>query len=85
MNCYVVRIYREEANNPHALIGIVEEVEKPGKQSFSNLDELWTILNPAGKQTENKKDKQGARGNSATSRDAQRNRKSRKEKPKRTK
>jgi hypothetical protein len=62
MNCYVVRIYREEANNPHALIGIVEQVEKPGKQSFSNLDELWAILNPGGKQTENKKDKQGAQG-----------------------
>ncbi len=62
MNCYVVRVYREEANNPNAFVGIVEEVEKQGKRTFSNLDELWAILNPAGKQTEGKKDKRGTQG-----------------------
>jgi hypothetical protein len=45
MDYYVVRIYREEPNNPTALVGIVEMVETQEKISFSNLQELWAILN----------------------------------------
>jgi len=43
---YIVRIYRLEKDNPRALVGVVEEPEKEGKQAFTCLDELWGILNP---------------------------------------
>jgi hypothetical protein len=44
MNCYIVRIYRRDADNPDALVGVVEEVEKQIKHSFTCLDDLWAIL-----------------------------------------
>ncbi len=50
MNTYVVRIYRQEKDTPQFLVGIVEEVGVEGKKAFNNLDELWTILNPGGKE-----------------------------------
>ncbi len=46
MNSYLVRIYRRAENNPRMLIGVVEEIGKSEKRAFSNLDELWDILNP---------------------------------------
>jgi len=49
MNSYVVRIYRETANNPRNFVGIVEEVGAGEKRAFTSLDELWMILNPAGR------------------------------------
>jgi hypothetical protein len=49
MNCYIVRIYREEQDNPRTLVGVVEEVGKKGKRAFVNLDELWEIMNPGNK------------------------------------
>jgi len=44
---YIVRIYRFEKNNPRQLVGIVESVENEGrgKRAFTNLDDLWEILN----------------------------------------
>ncbi len=45
MNSYLVRIYREDKNKPRNLVGTVEEVGAAGKKAFTNLDELWTILN----------------------------------------
>jgi hypothetical protein len=42
---YVVRIYRREKNNPCSFIGVVEEVGVEEKKAFSNLEELWQILN----------------------------------------
>jgi hypothetical protein len=47
MHSYIVRIYREEPDNPCQLVGIVEEVGKKGRRAFTTLDELWEILNPA--------------------------------------
>jgi hypothetical protein len=47
MDCYIVRIYREVPDNPRQFIGTVETVGKKGKQAFTNLDELWQIVNPA--------------------------------------
>ncbi len=41
---YVVRIYRFEKDNPHHLVGVVEEVGIKGKKAFTNYDELWEIL-----------------------------------------
>jgi hypothetical protein len=45
MENYIVRIYRYEKDNPRRLIGTVEEVGIDGKKAFTNLDELWGILN----------------------------------------
>ena len=64
-NSYLVRIYRRDGNNPRLLVGVVEEVGTEGKKAFSNLYELWDILNstkriPA-KLSGNKKEKQTQR------------------------
>jgi len=53
---YIVRIYRQEKNNPRKIVGVVEEPEIEGKRAFTNLDELWGILNPVG-------DEESRRGN----------------------
>ncbi len=47
MENYIVRIYRFEKNNPRHLVGIVESIENEGrgKMAFTNLDDLWEILN----------------------------------------
>jgi hypothetical protein len=49
MNSYLVRIYRKADNNPRMLVGVVEEVGVKEKKAFSNLYELWNILNPVKK------------------------------------
>ena len=46
MKDYLIRIHRREKNNPQILVGVVEEVGVEGNKAFSNLDELWSILNP---------------------------------------
>jgi hypothetical protein len=50
MESYIVRIYRTEKDNPSGLVGVVEEVGQRGRAAFTNLDEMWEILNPAGKE-----------------------------------
>jgi len=45
LESYIVRIYRGEEDSPHSLVGIIEEVGLEEKKAFTNLDELWTILN----------------------------------------
>jgi hypothetical protein len=45
MNSYLVRIYRKADNNPRVLVGVVEEVGAMEKKAFSDLRELWDILN----------------------------------------
>jgi hypothetical protein len=42
---YLIRIHRHEKNNSRILVGVIEEVEVEGNKAFSNLDELWSILN----------------------------------------
>jgi hypothetical protein len=42
---YIVRIYRHEKDRRRNIVGIVEEVGTEGKRAFTNLDELWEILN----------------------------------------
>ena len=46
MNSYLVRIYRRGEDNPRVLVGVVEEPGVNGKKAFTNLYELWEILNP---------------------------------------
>lgn len=48
---YVLRIYRREKNDPRILVGVVEEVGVEGNKAFSNVDELWSILNPSKTET----------------------------------
>ena len=47
MENFIIRIYRFEKNNPRGLVGIVESVEgeRREKRAFTNLDDLWEILN----------------------------------------
>ncbi len=49
MDSFIIRIYREEKNNPRNFVGTVEEIGAEEKKAFTNLDELWAILNPAEK------------------------------------
>jgi hypothetical protein len=49
MDSYLVRIYRRTDDNPRMLVGVVEEVGVKEKKAFSNLYELWDILNPVKK------------------------------------
>jgi hypothetical protein len=42
---YIVRIYRFEKGKSISIVGTVEEVGIEGKSAFTNLDELWKILN----------------------------------------
>ena len=45
MENYIVRIYRRVENDPRILVGVVEEVGVEGNKAFTNLEELWKILN----------------------------------------
>ena len=45
MKDFIIRLYRFEKDNPRALVGIVEIVGKKGRMAFTNMDELWEILN----------------------------------------
>ena len=45
LKTYIVRVYRSEEGIPHSLVGVVEEVGKKEKKAFTNLDDLWDILN----------------------------------------
>jgi len=64
MTSYLVRVYRRAENNPRLLVGVVEEVGVHEKKAFSNLHELWDILNPlrqsgkAHRKVKNRKKKQ---------------------------
>jgi len=46
LNSFIVRIYRHGQNDRGNIVGTVEDVEKQSRGSFTNLDELWDILNP---------------------------------------
>jgi len=58
---YIIRIYREERDDPHSLVGIVEEVGREGRRAFSNLDELWELLKSRGGNTGNEEGPDGKR------------------------
>ncbi len=45
MDSYIVRIYRRKRDNPRVLVGLVEDVCTKGKKAFTDLDDLWKILN----------------------------------------
>ena len=45
MENYIIRIYRYEKDNPRGMVGVVEEVGADVRMAFTNLEELWNILN----------------------------------------
>jgi hypothetical protein len=55
MESYIIRIYRRSETVPHKFIGVVEEVDDGGKRAFTNLQELWEILNPGKREPVTKK------------------------------
>jgi hypothetical protein len=44
VDSYIVRIYRQEKRNHRVLVGTVEKVGKRGREAFTNMDELWEIV-----------------------------------------
>ncbi|MDH4027638.1 MAG: hypothetical protein OEU95_02250 [Nitrospirota bacterium] len=46
VNSYIVRIYRGGKDEPHSVVGIVEDVGAEDKKAFTNYEELWEIMNP---------------------------------------
>jgi hypothetical protein len=46
---YIVSIYRYEKDDPDRLVGLVEEVSIGRRRGFTNIEELWSILNSARK------------------------------------
>ena len=44
LGSYVVRVYRFGKNQPHNLVGVVEEAGVTGKKAFASLTELWGII-----------------------------------------
>ena len=52
LNKYIVSIYRGEKDKPRSLVGVVEEVGLRGRKAFTNLDELWEIINPVIRESE---------------------------------
>jgi hypothetical protein len=45
MKDYLIKIYRRKKSGPRKLVRGVGEVGVAGSRHFSNLDELWSILN----------------------------------------
>ena len=70
MNSFLVRIYRKAENNPHMLVGVVEEPGVKEKKAFSNLYELWDILNPIKKEQASSKRGKGSNSTQNTKRNS---------------
>lgn len=47
MKNYIVRIIRQEKDNPERIIGTVEDVETEKRTGFDSFDKLKVILIPA--------------------------------------
>ena len=54
MDSYIIRIYRQEKEQPRSVIGTAERVGDEGKRPFKNVDELWEILNATGRMPKGK-------------------------------
>jgi hypothetical protein len=58
MKDYLIRIHSPEKNDPRILVGVIREVGVEGNRAFSNLDELWSILNSPKAETGKSKKRQ---------------------------
>ncbi len=61
MNTYIVRVYRQEQDNPRMLVGLVEKPGGEKREVFKSLDELWTILAHAKKEKKKRDETKAAR------------------------
>lgn len=50
MENYIVRIYRNAPEKLRDIVGVVEIVGAEEKMVFTNIDELWGIINPRKKE-----------------------------------
>ena len=48
MESYVVRVYRRRSGAKRQLVGVLEGSRLVGAQAFSNVEELWEILEGRG-------------------------------------
>ncbi len=55
MDSYILRIYRKAEDDPRVLVGTAQKVGHEGKMAFSNLGELWGILNHVKKESERRR------------------------------
>jgi hypothetical protein len=46
---FIVRIYRFPSDTQEEMVGVVETVGVEEEKGFNGIDELWAILNMAGK------------------------------------
>jgi hypothetical protein len=46
---FIVRIYRFPSETQREIVGVVETVGVEEEKGFTGIDELWAILNMAGK------------------------------------
>lgn len=46
---FIVRIYRFLSETQEEMVGVVETVGVEEEKGFTSIDELWSILNMAGK------------------------------------
>jgi hypothetical protein len=44
VDSYIVRVYRQEKKNHRMLVGTVEKVGRRGRAAFTNMNELWEIV-----------------------------------------
>jgi hypothetical protein len=51
LDCYIVRVYRKQADDPNVLVGLLEEVGKQGKRAFASMGELCELLAQGGKES----------------------------------
>jgi hypothetical protein len=60
MSNFIIRIYRQEKNEPQHLVGTIEHVETGRKQAFKQMEEVWDFLANANKTGKGKKTNTGA-------------------------
>ncbi len=44
MDAYIIKIYRRSTDDPHSLVGQIENVDKGHKHAFHNTQELVNLL-----------------------------------------
>ena len=44
MSNFIIRIYRQDKNEPQYLVGTIEHVETGHKKAFKQMQELWAFL-----------------------------------------
>lgn len=59
---YIIRIYRQEQDDPQRLVGVVETGGSDKHNTFHSMTELWDIINSAKSPKEKKEWDEGRYG-----------------------